>query len=211
MQRGGIFTFALALAVREVRPNQRGKGSRMFSQFSHLTVDMASWIQISTWHFLSWPFIGFYSIHQHILHYHVLRAHTTDWDTTTPSKSLYWVMTNLSMVPHNINPTYGFFSIGSWMAEWAHKMRGSARWRDSCLFERWYQRGSGDFSPRRHCPDTLFASCHTAELESTQMVEGRCGTQRHFCMENKAWHTWAHTHWLGITSMIDHSAHYFHK
>lgn len=140
-----------------------------------------------------------------------LCADTTDWDTSTPSKSLYWVITNLSMVPHNINPTYGFFSVGSWMAEWAHEMRGSARWRDSCLFERWYQRGGGDFSPRRHCPDTLFASCHTAELESTQMVEGRCGTQRHFCMENKAWHTWAHTHWLGIIFMIDCSADYFHK
>lgn len=64
------------------------------------------------------------------------------------------VIADVSMIPHNINLTYRFLHWGE--AEWAHRMTGGERWRDSCLFERWCHQMVGTF-PRRHIAQIYFS------------------------------------------------------
>lgn len=64
------------------------------------------------------------------------------------------VIADVSTIPHNINLTYRFLHWGE--AEWAHRMTGGERWRDSCLFERWCHQMVGTF-PGRHIAQIYFS------------------------------------------------------
>lgn len=84
------------------------------------------------------------------------------------------------MIPHNagiINLWIFFFVLEAVLPNEAMKRR-EARGRDSCLFERWHGEAAGTTPPGHIARDILFASCHPAELRSTQMAEGRRETHK---------------------------------